>query len=219
MRLFIQLENGTPKAWPLIGDNVRYLAPVGTSFPASPDAYEEADLSEFGFETFIDVPSPAFEPLTHRLVDDIPIQIDGQWTRQWQVLALDEATAAASRDLARTTMAAQIDAAVAAVYGCFTRFAQEYVQREAQAQAYKDAGYTGTVPARVAGFATPAGMAAQAATDLILSQAAQLRGALDELSDLRMQKYSVTRAATDGEAQAVFDSTMTSIAAIAAALA
>ena len=103
----------------------------------------------------------------------------------------------------RAAAALQIDEAVAAIYGRFTRFAIEYQEREAQAQAFKDAGYTGPVPPRVAEFATPAGMPAQAATDLILAQAANLRTAQGELSALRMRKYEVLRAATDAQAQAV----------------
>ena len=102
----------------------------------------------------------------------------------------------------RTAAALQIDDAVAAIYGRFTRFQLEYTERESQAQAYKDAGYTGEVPPRVAEFATPAGMPAQAATDLILAQAANLRTAQGELSALRMRKYEVLRAATDDQAQA-----------------
>lgn len=125
----------------------------------------------------------------------------------------------------RGALAAHIDAAVAAVYDRPMTYSKEYEAREAQAQAYKDAGYTGPVPARVAGFATPAGMTTQAATDLILLQAAQFRSALDQLSDLRMQKYAVTRqdangayVATDAEAQALADATLASVAAIAADL-
>ena len=103
----------------------------------------------------------------------------------------------------RAAAALQIDEAVASIYGRFTRFAIEYQEREAQAQAYKDAGYTGDVPPRVAEFATPAGMPAQAATDLILAQAVNLRAAQGALSALRMRKYEVLRAATDAQAQAV----------------
>lgn len=103
----------------------------------------------------------------------------------------------------RAAAAAQIDEAVAAIYGRFTRFQLEYTEREAQAQAYKDAGYAGAVPPRVAEFATPAGMTAQAATALILAQAVNLRTAQGELSALRMRKYEVLRAATDAAAQAV----------------
>ena len=116
----------------------------------------------------------------------------------------------------RAAAALRIDEAVAAIYGRFTRFQLEYTEREAQAKAYKDAGYTGPVPPRVAEFATPAGMQAQAATDLILSQAANLRTAQSELSALRMRKYEVLRAATDEQAQAVAEDILQSIATVGA---
>lgn len=116
----------------------------------------------------------------------------------------------------RAAAALQIDEAVAAIYGRFTRFQLEYTEREAQAQAYKDAGYTGPVPPRVAEFATPAGMPAQAATDLILSQAANLRAAQGALSGLRMRKYEVLRAATDEQARSVAAEILDDIAAVGA---
>lgn len=116
----------------------------------------------------------------------------------------------------RAAAALQIDEAVAAIYGRFTRFAIEYTEREAQAQAYKNAGYTGPVPAMVAQFATPAGMQAQAATDLILSQAANLRSAQAALSTLRMRKYEVLRAATDVQARAAAEAILQAIAAVGA---
>jgi len=130
------------------------------------------------------------------------------WDAGWVVLdqpAIDAAQAAqaAARQHARAALATAIDEAVAAIYSRFTRFQLEYTEREAQAQAYKDAGYTGTVPPRVAEFATPAAMTARAATDLILSQAVNLRTAQGALSALRMRKYEVLRAATDEQAQAV----------------
>lgn len=118
----------------------------------------------------------------------------------------------------RTAAALQIDEAVAAIYGRFTRFQLEYTERESQAQAYKDAGYTGTVPPRVAEFATPAGMPAQAATDLILQQAANLRAAQGELSALRMRKYEVLRAATDDQAQAVAAEILAGVEAVGRAV-
>ena len=105
---------------------------------------------------------------------------------------------------------------MAAIYGRFTRFQLEYTEREAQAQAYKDAGYTGPVPAMVAQFATPAGMQAQAATDLILAQAANLRAAQAALSALRMRKYEVLRAESDAQARAAADAILQAIAAAGA---
>ena len=116
----------------------------------------------------------------------------------------------------RAGLVTQIDEAVAAIYGRFTRFQLEYTEREAQAQAYKDAGYTGPVPAMVAQFATPAGMQAQAATALILAQAANLRAAQAALSALRMRKYEVLRAESDAQARAAADAILQAIAAAGA---
>ena len=118
----------------------------------------------------------------------------------------------------RAAAAQQIDEAVAGIYGRFTRFAIEYQEREAQAQAYKDAGYTGPVPPRVAEFAIPAGMPARAATDLILAQAANLRTAQGALSALRMRKYEVLRAATDAAAQAVASEILAGVEAVGRAV-
>lgn len=118
----------------------------------------------------------------------------------------------------RTAAATKIDEAVAAIYGRFTRFQLEYTEREAQAQAYKDAGYTGDVPPRVSEFSTPAGMTAQAATDLILAQAANLRTAQGELSALRMRKYEVLRAATDAQAQALATQILAGVEAVGRAV-
>lgn len=113
----------------------------------------------------------------------------------------------------------KLDAAVQAIYDKPMRLSKEYEAREAAAMAYKGAGYSGTVPARVSGFATPAGMTAKDASDLILSQASQLRAALDALSDLRMTKYAIARAANDTDAKALFDAAMTQIQTIGASLA
>ena len=118
----------------------------------------------------------------------------------------------------RTAAALQIDEAVAAIYGRFTRFAIEYQEREQQAQAFKDAGYAGAVPPRVAEFATPAGMPAQAATDLILTQAVNLRTAQGALSALRMRKYEVLRAASDAAAQTVAGEILAGVEAVGRAV-
>ncbi len=87
--------------------------------------------------------------------------------------------------------ARMIDDASAAIYSRFTRFDQEYVAREEQALAYRAAGYAGEVPRQVAAFAAPAGLPAQQAADTILSQAAMLRGAIEQLGEMRMRKYEV----------------------------
>jgi len=118
----------------------------------------------------------------------------------------------------RGVAAKQIDAAVLAVYDRPMSLSAEYESREKAALDYKASGYTGSVPARLAGFATPAGMTPTQAADLVLSQSAQMRGALDALGDLRMRKYEVQRAATEAAARTVHTAIMAQIAAIAFAL-
>lgn len=148
-------------------------------------------------------PTPAYNTLTHSIRAATPLLLDGTWTQQWEVfpLPVDEATANVRAH--RAGLVQQIDEAVAGIYTRFTRFGVEYEAREAEAQAFKDAGYTGPVPGRISEFAVPAGMEPIPATDLILAQAANLRAALGKLSALRMRKYEVTRAPNSAAAQAV----------------
>lgn len=115
MRLFIHLKDGQPHAWPLTGTDVKYLAPEGTGFPSSSEAYEAVDLAEFGFETFAEAAKPVFDAATQKVVDTTPVQIDGVWTRQWSVVNLD-ASEINSKVIAAAAAArlAAIDAVLAA---------------------------------------------------------------------------------------------------------
>jgi hypothetical protein len=184
---------------------------------ASFGATVTADVADaLGYDVLTITAQPTYDSTTHELVAVDPQIIDGKWVQGWTVQAIPAADLAARSQALRTGLVTQIDEAVAAIYGRFTRFAIEYQEREAQAQAYKDAGYTGDVPARVAEFATPAAMPAQAATDLILVQAVNLRAAQGQLSALRMRKYEVLRAATDAQAQAAADTILAAIATVGA---
>jgi hypothetical protein len=160
---------------------------------------------------------------THTLIDGVTLPADfmgGQHTFDgaWAYTVAGQAAADSVLAAKKSAWFKAIDAAAIAVYDRPTTLGDEYKGREAEAISYQASGYTGTVPPRIEGFATPAGLTAQAATDLILTQAAKLRGALASIADLRMQKYAVNRAATEGDALAVYIQAMTSIAAIAAAL-
>ena len=176
-----------------------------------------ADVADaLGYDVLTILDQPAYDAATHELVAVDPQIVKGQWVQDWAVQPIPAPVIAARSQAMRSGLVTQIDEAVAAIYGRFTRFQLEYTEREAQAQAYKDAGYTGSVPPRVSEFATPAGMPAQAATDLILSQSVNLRTAQIALSGLRMRKYEVLRAATDAQAQAAADAILQSIAAVGA---
>lgn len=113
---------------------------------------------------------------------------------------------------------ASIDNKVAVVYSNWMRFQAEYEAREAAAQAYKDAGYTGDPSIWISGFATAAGLAPKDAADRILAQSVALRGALSDLGALRMRKYEVLVAATPDDAQTIFADICAKIDATAATI-
>ena len=190
---------------------------VRADFPlvSLPSSLADGMLASIGVLP-VEQTTPAYNPITQSATEVPPALVGSKWVQQWQITDLSPEQAAANRAATRAAAALQIDEAVAAIYGRFTRFQLEYTERESQAQSYKDAGYTGEVPPRVAEFATPAGMPAQAATDLILAQAANLRGAQGSLSALRMRKYEVLRAATDAQAQAVAAEILAGVAAVGA---
>ena len=136
-------------------------------------------------------------------------------TSKW---VLDAAKQAALDAAQIAELAKSIDSAVAALYAQYTRFEVEYLEREKQALAYKAAGYTGTVPTQVAAFATPSGKTGKQAADIILTQAAALRGALEQLGVLRMRKIEVQQAATPAAAQALAEQITAAVRQIGEAL-
>jgi hypothetical protein len=102
--------------------------------------------------------------------------------------------------LDRKALVVHIDDSIAAIYARWMRFESEYVQREAAARAFQEADYQGDPGVWVTSFAAAAGMAARTAADLIVSQADDLRAALEMLGALRMRKYEVLNAADDVQA-------------------
>lgn len=92
---------------------------------------------------------------------------------------------------ARARGTEQINDAVEAILQPLTRFEVEYKRREAQARAYREAGYKGEVPCQVAAFATPTGKTPKEAADIILAQSEKLYATLDKLGELRMRKFEL----------------------------
>ena len=152
------------------------------------------------------IETPSEETLTHNIGTD-ETAVNGDWSGHYldagQLVPIPpippychwqpETRTVSEPDIAaiHADAARMIDDAAAAIYSRFTRFDQEYVARETQALAYRDADYAGEVPRQVAAFAVPAGITAQQAADTILQQAATLRAAIDQLGELRMRKYEV----------------------------
>lgn len=112
---------------------------------------------------------------------------------------LSESAAAQALADAQAQGAAQINDAVEAVLQPLTRFEVEYKRREAQARAYRDAGYKGDVPCQVAAFAKPTGKTPKEAADIILAQSEMLYSLLDKLGELRMRKFELGSLKTAAE--------------------
>ena len=95
--------------------------------------------------------------------------------------------------LVRDQMIRDLDTRCAAIYARRLRFAREADIEEAQAQAYKDAGYTGNVPRLVAAHASAASITATEAADAILADAQTYRAALLALAEARARRRQLAR--------------------------
>lgn len=91
----------------------------------------------------------------------------------------------------QTRLINNIDVHAASIYSTWTRFESEYRERQTAAEAYKAAGYQGECSRYITDFAKRAGLNNQAATDLILVQAAGLEKLQMELANQRMRKYEL----------------------------
>ncbi|OBX79839.1 hypothetical protein [Haemophilus aegyptius] len=99
-----------------------------------------------------------------------------------------------------------IDDTAANISARWTRFAEEYKEREAAAIAFKEANFAGEVSVYISSFATVAGLDNQSASLLILQQAESLRTLQQQLAVQRMRKYELKHEAlSDEERQNIHD--------------
>ncbi|MFC1142424.1 hypothetical protein ACFGXH_12440, partial [Pasteurella multocida] len=99
-----------------------------------------------------------------------------------------------------------IDNTAANITAKWTRFAEEYKERESAATAFKEAGFTGEVSIYISSFATVAGLDNKSATLLILKQAEGLRELQEQLAVQRMRKYELKHdELSDEELQNIHD--------------
>lgn len=99
---------------------------------------------------------------------------------------------------AKTVCLLRIDADTDAIYGSVLgNRSEEYTGAATDAQDYKTAGYTGTVPAGVQSWATATGWTARQSADDILATAAQWTEAQANIRAQRLLRKVQIRAATD----------------------
>ena len=92
-----------------------------------------------------------------------------------------------------------IDDTAASISAKWTRFSEEYKERESAALAFKEANFTGEVSIYISSFATVAGLDNKSATLLILKQAEGLRTLQEQLAVQRMRKYELKHEALSDE--------------------
>lgn len=134
---------------------------------------------------------------------DLTLQEPPSALHRWNGKAWELSESAAAQALAdaQAEGAEQINDAMEAVLQPLTRFEVEYKRREAQARAYRDAGYKGDVPCQVAAFAKPTGKTPKEAADIIIAQADMLYSLLDKLGELRMRKFELGSLKTAAEVE------------------
>ena len=96
-------------------------------------------------------------------------------------------------------------------YNLYTPLYMEYLQRETQAQTWKDSGFVGNPPPQVLAVSLPSRMNPMEACIKILTEASQFHSALDFLAGLRMKKLEVDTATSIAEVRDIEKETMASI--------
>ncbi len=112
-----------------------------------------------------------------------------EWDGKAWVISPEKQTALLAETQSR--LIANIDEHAAKIYSTWTRFESEYRERQSAAETFKNANYQGECSRYITDFAKRAGLNNQAATDLILVQAAGLEKLQVELANQRMRKYEL----------------------------
>ena len=115
--------------------------------------------------------------------------VDHVWNGNSWVIPPEKQAALAMEKQAK--LIGEIDERAAKIYSTWTRFESEYRERQSAAEAFKNANYQGECSRYITDFAKRAGLNNQAATDLILVQAAGLEKLQVELANQRMRKYEL----------------------------
>ncbi|MXN88609.1 hypothetical protein [Pasteurella canis] len=137
------------------------------------------------------------------LVDKQPTELHIWSGNEW---VLDEKKCAEIKREFIKKLVDSIDDTAANIGLKWTRFAEEYKERESAATAFKEAGFTGEVSIYISSFATVAGLDNKSATLLILKQAEGLRALQEQLAVQRMRKYELKHdELSDEELQNIHD--------------
>ncbi|VEI57717.1 Uncharacterised protein [Pasteurella multocida] len=123
------------------------------------------------------------------ILTDPPLTDHHEWDGEKWFIA-QEKQIKVKRELIKSLID-DIDNAAASILAKWTRFAEEYKEREAAAIEYKESGFKGEPSKYITMFSTVAGLDNKSATLLILKQAEGLRTLQEQLAVQRMRKYEL----------------------------
>lgn len=80
--MYAKIQNNTPVEWPVYDFQIRSSL-TNTSLPAriTPEV-----VAPFGFEPYTEAPKPEFNSLVQDVVEAAPVNQDGTWVQQWQII-------------------------------------------------------------------------------------------------------------------------------------
>lgn len=157
-------------------------------FPAPSDLENWAVIEVENTEILLTKTLVKIDDNNYKLVDKPPSEFyqfkDGEWV-------LDEEKQKAALLILIKNLSNNIDEVASQIAKQWTRFSDEYYEREEAAKAFAKANFEGEPSVWITGFAQPAGLDNKTATQLILKQAEQLKSMLASLGALRMRKYEL----------------------------
>jgi len=159
---------------------------------------EEAD--QFRVVPLIETPEPTYDPIYQTCQRDGGEFVSGQWQFKWKLETLTTEQSAANLLTLKQQSVKQIDNDADEIYrAALGDRSTEYAQAEADALAFKAAGYTGDVPASVAAWAQATGKSAQWAADDTLATATTWRNAQAAIRQNRLMRKEAVRQATTAD--------------------
>lgn len=166
---------------------------------------DQLPIDAFRLDGVTPTPPPAYNPVTQRLQKMPPAQTSkGHYEQQWAVYSLfathaeNDMAIAADVQAKRLAALRKIDTETDDLYGAVLgNRTEEYTSAANDAQAYRAAGYAGTVPPGVQSWANAKSWTASQAADDILITAGAWVNAQNAIRAARLLRKEQVRSATN----------------------
>ena len=159
---------------------------------------KDGKADQFRIIPLIPTPMPEFDPNTSTVTRNGHEKIGDKWYYKWKINFFTPDQLIERTATHRANLIKQIDLDTDALYeAVLGNRAQEYVLAEAEANSYKQAGYSGAIPPSVASWANAKSWTSVQAANNILSTAIGQRTAQANIRAMRLSCKEAARTATD----------------------